>query len=48
MQIVSKLSLFFSFIPILLCQCTIQQKYRDQILLLATQIVSELLHWTHF
>lgn len=36
MQIVSKLSLFFSFIPILLCQGTIQQKYKDQILLSAT------------
>lgn len=36
MQIVSKLSLFFSFISIFLCEGTIQQKYKDQILLSIT------------
>lgn len=36
MQIVSKLSLFFSFISIFLCKGTIQQKYKDQILLSIT------------
>lgn len=36
MQIVSKMSLFFSFIFIFFCEGTIQQKYKDQILLSIT------------
>lgn len=36
MQTVSKLSVFFSFIWIFLCEGTIQQKHKDQILLSAT------------